>query len=525
MIAVSDKWKQSQLDVLAPEGFIQLVIGVSEVGVQDEVVPSSTSEAIFSDIDNVTDINKEYLSFPWATNELNLWCLDGTKTILADTGVYENKGYASGSLDSGNITLTAKKVHAQALPGLIITWCEELGEYATDFTVTAYNGNTVVSTKTISDNKSVVTEVEMEIANYDKIKIVVNEWCLPQRRARIDKIQLGLDVVYLKKDIMSFKHEQYGSAVSGELPKNSIEFSLDNSNGLWSPNNPTGRGKYLSERQEIKAYYGFDIDGDIEWIKAGTFYLSEWRTPSNGLEATFTARDILEYMIDETYSGITSGTLLEIATAAIGQIDLPDNVSIFLDPRLGNYSTQFDDEYTVAEVLQMCANAACCVMYASRDGEFRIEYVANPAMGYTIKPDVSYSYPEYELSKPLKSIEITYGSGNSKYSYSVSSAGGEKQTLSNPFISTEKQAKEVAEWVAKTLQFRKTIKGEYRADPRVDVFDKIAVESKYGINNAVLLTDIVYTFTGAFKGSYTGVVTEFSAVAAAYSGEIYAGEV
>ena len=524
MIAVSDKWQQKQRNLLAPEGYIQLVVGVSEVGLQEEVVPSSGDEALFSNINNVVDIHHEHLTYPWATNELNLWSLDGTKVILADSGSFGNKGYASNNVDTGDITLTAAEVHDQAIPGLIITWCEELCEYATNFTVTAYNGNSVVSTLTVTDNTSVQSRVELEIANYDRIKITVNEWCLPQHRARIEKIQLGLDTIYLKKDIIRFKHEQIGSAVSAELPKNSIEFSLDNSKGLWSPNNPVGQGQYLSERQEIKAYYGFDIDGTIEWTKAGTFYLSEWRTPSNGLEATFVARDILEYMIDEPYTGITSGTLLEIANAAISQADLPKNVSIVLDERLGNYSTEFDDDYTIAEVLQLCANAACCVMYSNRDGQFRIEYVANPVMGYSVRSDVSYSYPEYELSKPLKSIEITYGNENSKYSYPVSDEG-EKQTLSNPFISTETQAKEVAEWIAKTLKFRKTIKGDYRADPRADVFDKIAVESKYGVNNAVLLTNIAYTFTGVFKGSYTGVVTEFSAVAAAYSGEIYAGEV
>ncbi|MBR5873313.1 MAG: hypothetical protein IKY90_01100, partial [Oscillospiraceae bacterium] len=335
MIKVSDRWEQKQRELLAPEGYIQLVVGVSEAGLQDEVTPSSTNEATFSNIEAVTDMYGNYLTYPWATTELNFWSLDGTKQVLNSN---DYKGYASKNLDSGDITLTVAKVHEQAIPGLKITWCEELGEYATKFTITAYNGDTVVSTLTVAGNTSVTTEVEMEIANYDSIKIVVNEWCLPQHRARIDKIQLGLDTVYLKKDIMSFKHEQFGSVVSGELPKNSIEFSLDNSNGLWSPNNPVGQGKYLSERQEIKAYYGFDIDGTIEWAKAGTFYLSEWRTPSNGLEATFVARDVLEYMIGETYTGITSGTLLEIATAAIEQADLPDNVKIVLDERLGNYS-------------------------------------------------------------------------------------------------------------------------------------------------------------------------------------------
>ena len=134
--------------------------------------------------------------------------------------------------------------------------------------------------------------------------------------------ELKRTLVYTKSDLMSFTHQQTGSLVSGELPKNHIEFTLDNSDGKWNPSNPKGLERYLTERLRITLRYGFKINGAVEWIPGGVFYLSEWRTSPNGLEATFKARDALEYMLDKPYTGAVSGTLYEIAERAIAEANL-----------------------------------------------------------------------------------------------------------------------------------------------------------------------------------------------------------
>lgn len=521
MINVSDRWKQVHGDVLVPEAYIELTVGVTEEGIQDEAVASSMWAENYSDMGAVTDVHHTVEPRLWATNELNLWVLDGSRNIRNnETAV----GYVSERTGDGEIVLKFARVHEQAIKGLTITWCKEYGEYATDFSIRVYRKGSFITMKEITGNTGIETVVEMDISDYDQITINIDGWSIPHHRPRVEKILLGMDVIYTKQDIMKFKHQQTGSVISGELPKNSIEFSLDNSNNRWNPNNPTGDGRYLSDRQKIKVRYGYNIDGAIEWIRAGTFYLSEWRTPANGIEASFTARDLLEYMIDVPYEGIKTGTLFRIASAAVTQADLPDDAVVKLSDRLKDYSASFEDDYSIAEVLQMCANAACCSMYQNRDGELIIEYTNNPMGDYRLTSNVAYSYPEFDLSKPLKSIEVSYGGDNSKYIHSVGSSG-EKQTLNNPLISTAEQAEEVARWIENTLKFRKHVSGEFRADPRLDLFDRVAVESKFGVNNAVIITDIAYNFTGVFKGTYTGIITEFTAVEAAYCGEIFVGEV
>ena len=542
MVTVSDAWKAKQLQRIVPESFLEISYLITQEGLQERASASSTDEAVFSSTSSV--VEEHAVAKRYATNELNLWALDGSRTLLPQADP-NNTGYVSNGLEAGSLVIRLSAVQMEPIIGVTIRWCEEFGEYPTDFTVTAYRSDGVatsggdeiilsdgsslvissgsaVAAKTITGNTDVETIVEMELANFDFLVISVAGWSLPQHRARIESVVLGATITFTKRDIMSYSHSQTGCLLSGELPKNSITFSLDNSDDKWNPNNPQGLIKYLAERQKITVRYGLDVDGTVEWIKAGTFYASEWDTPSNGISVSFTARDVFEFMIDKKYEGITEGTLREIAESAIAQAELPSDVVVYLDDSLGWYETIITGEQTLATVLQLCANAAGCVMYQDRDGALHIEPIANRLSGHVIRMGWAYSYPEYELSKPLKAVSVTYGD-NETYTHDVATAG-EVQSVSNAFIGSEGHARTVAQWVGDILKNRKTIRGEFRADPTIDVFDKVTVESKYGVNDAVFLTEIVYHFTGVFKGQYAGRIVPFNTVDAAYCGELYAGE-
>jgi hypothetical protein len=358
-------------------------------------------------------------------------------------------------------------------------------------------------------------------------------------------------LVYTKKDLLSFSHQQTGSLVSGELPKNHIEFALDNSDGKWNPSNPRGMERYLSDRLKVTLRYGYIIDGVEEWIPGGVFYLSEWRTSTNGLEANFTARDILEYMIDTPYTGEITGTLYDIAQRAVAEVNIPADPNataeafvlgtsllgsavlgfsmasgISISEELKNYSVgdiDYSGNDTVAIILQKCANAAGCVMYQDRMGVFVIGKLAYEDTGYVIPKRLSYTYPDIDYSRPIKEVAVTYY-GNALSVYPFSSTG-EIQTLSNEFILEKGQADAIAKWVCDSLRTRQQIKGEYRGDPCLDLFDVVSVESKYGTIAGVVLTDIKYTFTGAFRATYSGYIRGSGTAVVVYCGEVYTGEV
>jgi hypothetical protein len=226
------------------------------------------------------------------------------------------------------------------------------------------------------------------------------------------------------------------------------------------------------------------------------------------LEATFVARDILEYMINVPYTGIREGNFNAIVNAAIEQANLPSGIVVNVNlGEMGNALIKpFTENYSIAEVLQFCANATGCAMYQDRNGEFHIEQKIISLSDYTIPETFAYSWPEIELSKNLKEIAVSYGEDGS-YVWPVNESG-EIQTVDNPLINHIQNATYLAKSIMPILKSRKTLSGEYRADPRLDLFDCISVDTKFGTLSPVVISNIKYSYSGAFHGSYTAKVLE-----------------
>ena len=512
MIQVSDAWKDIQQRFLLSESYVEIDCTITEVGAQERASVSGTDEAKFSDVTSVLGLSSRSTPTKYATNELNLWALDGSHTILPISAPYGDVGYVSDIASTGSVTLTFPEVRTVTVPGVTITWSDKYGEYPRVFSVVAKNGDTVVAETTITDNTNRTSTVFLEMRDYNSITITVYDWMLPYRRTRIEKVVVGHVLTLGKKDILSYTHEQYGDLLSGEIPKNSIEFTLDNIDGRWNPNNPVGMEQYLSERQKLTVRYGLDVNGTIEWIKAGTFYLSEWDAPSNGLEARFVARDSFEFLLGVEMWSATYNSLSGMVANAVRYL-IPDGTAVVYDSALPNYSLEYSPSYsdnvvdTAAEQVQKCANAAGAILRYDRDGVLHVEKLNRELSEYMIPLSLSYSYPQITLSKPLKEVDIDYG-GESSYVLRDIATEGERQTLTNNYIKDAENAAVVAEWVASVLKNRKTVSGEFRADPRLDLFDVVTVESKYGNLTPVVITNIKYTFNGSFHGSYTGRILE-----------------
>lgn len=509
MITVSDAWKDIHQRFLLPESYIEIDCGITDDEAQSVAEASGTDEAAFSNapsvVDDIADVAK------YATLELNLWALDGSLSVLPTSGEYSNAGYVSNIESTGSVTVTFPEIRATAISGITITWSEKYGEYARVFSVIGKNGTDIISEVTVFDNKDTVSVVYMPLENYDSIAVVVHEWSLPNRRVRMERIVIGHILKFSKGDLLSFAHEQDGDLLSGKIPKYSIEFTLDNSDGRWDPNNPTGMAQYLSERQKLTVRYGLDVNGVAEWIKAGTFYLSEWYAPPNGLEARFVARDGFEFLIGIEMWGAMASKMSYMATNVTRNL-WPSGSSVSYDPSLVDYMIDYSPSYTngivstPAEIVQKCANAASAILRCDRDGNLYIEPLNKALTEYNIPLALSYTYPEITLSKPLKEVDVDYG-GDKSYLLSVAQSG-ERQTLTNDFIDSEENAVTVAGWVRDVLKNRKTISGEFRADPRLDLYDIVQIEDRYGRLLTVAITNIKYTFNGAFRGSYTGRILE-----------------
>ena len=216
MIEVSEAWKDIQQRFLLPETFVEIDCTISEVGAEQGASATGTNETVFSDASITIDDTPKNAKY--ATNELNMWALDGSRTILPSSAPYGSSGYVSDVAATGSVTLSFPAVRNVASSGLTITWSKLYGEYPTVFTVTAKNGNTVVAETTVTDNRDQVSAVFLNIKDYNSITVTVHDWCLPNRRARIEKVVIGHVLTLTKNDIISFKHEMSGDLLSGELP-------------------------------------------------------------------------------------------------------------------------------------------------------------------------------------------------------------------------------------------------------------------------------------------------------------------
>lgn len=437
MQKVSQRWKDAQNELLAPESYVEVVLAMTDPDAYADASADDGGDNItISDVEQIVGVvDKDIV--PYVTLERNLWILDGSQEIIpksnrGDCG-YISRTYSGITRKFSThpmIDVYFSRVHHNLIQGVTIEWGSAFDEYAVDFTVTAYNGNTVVAKKEVVGNTEVRSVVYVDIVDYDRINIEIIKWCLPFHRARIADILPGVEKTYSKKDLFSYEHSQEVDPISSSLPKSEISFSIDNSDNSYNPNNLNGLSKYLIERQEIKSRYGYKIDGRTEWIDCGVFYISEWDAPQGGMTAEFTARDLLEFMTGTYYYGVYAPngiSLYDLAVSVLQDADLPlgddGNTKWVIDESLKSiYTVAPLPIDTHANCLQLIANAGGCVIYQDRKGVLHIEPNTMPDTDYAITHFNSYSKSDVSLSKPLKQVEVPC------YSYSIASDRSELYT-------------------------------------------------------------------------------------------------
>lgn len=543
MQGVSQDWKNVHKRTILNESFVEISFEVSDPVAQEDATASDNGAIYISDSSQVTkgifkDMEENEIPYPrWCTLEQNLWVLDGQRDVLSggeELPLSYNGDVLSDETCSfvekiPTITLEFSEEFPSLIPGVTIVWSTAFGEYATNFIVKAYDADmNLVAEKEVLDNHSTKSMVWMDIAGYKYITIYVKKWCLPHHRARVEDLLMGINKAYSKSDLFNYSHKQSVSPISTSLPKNEIQFSINNADGAYNPYNENGMAKYLMERQEVKVRYGLKMnDGTIEWIKGGTFYLSEWYAKQNGLTADFTARDSIDLLSailvkEDDFELSDEGRYLhdiaeDVLTKARDDYGLPIIWAINTDFKYKKIKTNAPlPNDTLANCLQLIANAGECVMYQSRDGVIIIAPMEDVEPNYSINPFNSYSKSEISLSKPLKQVDVKV------YTYSNTEDGeiegvvtntisvivgtsGETVVVDNPLITDVERATSVGNWMANYLKNRMTLNSSWRADVRLDALDIVNNENLYNTNK-VLMTDVQFTYNGAFRGIGEGKV-------------------
>lgn len=513
MVEVSDKWKEKFNETLVPESFVEITCGITEPGINKKATIVTSSAALFSTFHNIALSDNASIS-RYSTGEPNLTVLDGSCDIVPSSPPYGTTGFLSAEIfDDSNhpvIRLELPSENKSSVPGVSICWSTVFGEYATDFSVSAYLGTSKLKTVTVNGNKSVRSDVEAELSGFDAVEIEVLKWCIPDRRVRVEQVKIGRYLVFDKTKILSYSHSSARDPISGQLSQESISFSLDNSDRTWDSVNPQGIYKYIYERQPVTVRYGMDVDGKTEWVSGGMFFLSEWSVPANSIEASFSARDSFLYLMSTTYTGRKYGTLYEMCYDALELLEA-DEITFDISDELKDYSADISSDgssYKNSDILQLAANAAGMALYQTRDGVITIKRAYEFGSGTDVE-DITllnnYSWPEITFAQNL--LNVTTSVGNKTYAYPENPSGrGVSQSLSNALLSEstlEKSRNALTESYS-VLSNRRKATLEYRASPTTDALDFVKIHHQFDYSATLLLTNVSYTYNGCFKGKLEG---------------------
>lgn len=513
MVEVSDKWKEKFNETLVPESFVEITCGITEPGINKKATIVTSSAAPFSTFHNIALSDNASIS-RYSTGEPNLTVLDGSCNIVPSSPPYGTTGFLSAEIfdDSSHpvIRLELPSENKSSIPGVSICWSTAFNEYATDFSVSAYLGAKKLKTVTVNGNKSIRSDVEVELSGFDAVELEVLKWCLPDRRVRVEQVKIGRYLVFDKTKILSYSHSSARDPISGQLSQESISFSLDNSDRTWDSVNPQGIYKYIYERQPVTVRYGMDVDGKTEWVSGGMFFLSEWSVPANSIEASFQARDAFLYLSNTKYTGRKYGTLYEMCYDALELLEA-DEITFDISDELKDYSTDITSDestYHNSDILQLAANAAGMALYQTRDGVIKINRVygadaSNPVLDIPVLNN--YSWPEITFAQNMLNVVTTVG--NATYAYPENPSGkGVSQTLSNVMLTKGILAKSRNALTESygVLSNRRKASLTYRASPTIDALDMVKIHHQFNYDAVLLATNVKYTFNGCFKGTVEG---------------------
>lgn len=513
MERTTDKWMQKFNDTLVPETFVEITVGITAPGVNKKAKFVTSDMSAFASANALSQAGVASFT-KYGTGEPNLCVLDGSCKVVPTSAPYENTGFVSSTIfsTSNHPVLFAMFFNEvkSSVPGVNIIWSSIFNEYATSFKVTSYLGTQELNSVTVTGNTSVSSDVEIELNGFDIVKVEVLDWCIPNRKARIEQFRIGQYLIFDKTKILSFRHTSSRDPISGQLSQESISFSLDNSDRTWDSVNPQGIYKYIYERQPISVRYGMDIDGKVEWVNGGKFFLSEWSVPANSIEASFQARDSFLYLSSTKYTGRKYGTLYEMCYDALEQLEA-DGITAEISDELKDYSTDITSDgsaYHNSDILQLAANAAGMALYQTRDGVIKINRVYGSSASDSVL-DIpvlnNYSWPEITFAQNMLNVVTT--AGGVTYAYPESPSGkGVSQTLSNVMLTKDILAKSRNALTESygVLSNRRKASLTYRASPIVDALDMVKIHHQFNYDAVLLVTNAKYTFNGCFKGTVEG---------------------
>lgn len=372
-----------------------------------------SSEALLSRTEQLTNRVRETPG-AYATLEPGRWKLDGSFVIpprpeeMLDVEIgwwSEVLCDAAGVFDPPQaISITCGHLYNAA--GITVTFDPAANEYAADFVITAYDANgNIIHREEVVGNTNSKYLLDRNISQFKRVELIITRWCNGYRRARVVEIDFGIIEDYGEDNLLDLSLINESDPSAATVPLGELRFSLDNSDRRFVILNPTGIYYFLQRRQKVTVELGVEVNGVMEYVKGGTYYLKEWKSDHEMLSASFVARDRIDLLTDIYRRGT-----LEVVSA----YELAED--ILIDAGIEDYS--IDPALQAVELigcvplvshrdaLQLVAQAARAVVRMGVDGCLYIERLAAGEPVAIIDLDNAYSTPEITLDELVTAVTV-----------------------------------------------------------------------------------------------------------------------
>lgn len=385
MYQTSQEYKESMKRPVRNQSYMKIQLGLINQEAQQTAWLSDTNK--YNDFSDAESIFNQHTVRRYATYESNFWKADGTSFFLPE----KKSDYRKDGITSTN--LFGESFHVKFvfgcgksdIKGLTIKFGRN---YPTKFTIVTDN-----ATSFEYENTEELFKSDDVFENTESIELVITEMNVPNSRVRIDYIIFGLGLEYDDEWISEASSNTTLSAINEDLPESEFKVTLCNDNQLFNVDNPSSDINFLESGQKVNVMMGYMLDdGNIEWIKMHSLYVSEWSADDSS--ATITAVDILKYLDEKYYKGIyyeDGISLYDLAVLVLTDAGLNED-EYYIDSYMKKvYVHNPLPNVTHKEALQIIANAGRCIMDYDRNGKIRIRVAFKPTYDTTSNGETYFS--------------------------------------------------------------------------------------------------------------------------------------
>ena len=385
MYQTSQEYKESMKRPVRNQSYMKIQLGLINQEAQQTAGLSDTNK--YNDFSDVESIFNQHTVRRYATYESNFWKANGISFFLPE----KKSDYRKDGITSTN--LFEESFHVKFvfgcgksdIKGLTIKFGRN---YPTKFTIVTDN-----ATSFEYENTEELFKSDDVFENTESIELVITEMNVPNSRVRIDYIIFGLGLEYDDEWISEASSNTTLSAINEDLPESEFKVTLCNDNQLFNVDNPSSDINFLESGQKVNVMMGYMLDdGNIEWIKMHSLYVSEWSADDSS--ATITAVDILKYLDEKYYKGIyyeDGISLYDLAVLVLTDAGLNEDEYCIDSYMKKVYVHNPLPNVTHKEALQIIANAGRCIMDYDRNGKIRIRVAFKPTYDTTSNGDTYFS--------------------------------------------------------------------------------------------------------------------------------------